>query len=77
MSHTFSSLGIDKKLMEGTAILRYGSNHPINNHNNNIPNTNNNNHKSSNNLFGLSKVEVSKEPVNANPSKGFGNFVYI
>lgn len=83
--HTFSSLGSDKKLMESATMTpnRYGSTHSINNNNNNIPNTNtinnnsSSNKSSSNNLFSLSKVEVSKEQVNANPSKGFGNFVYI
>lgn len=72
-SHTFSSLGIDKKLLESSSTpiltaIRYGSNHSINI--NNKPNKN----KSTTNG---KNVEQSKEQVNTNPSKGFGNFVYI
>ncbi|XP_063701134.1 uncharacterized protein LOC134831347 [Culicoides brevitarsis] len=49
--HNFSSLGIDKKLMEAATPIRYGNN--------------------------AKNVQESKEQVNTNPSKGFGNFVYI
>lgn len=66
--NSFSSLGIDKKLLE-------------------VENNNNNNSNNNNNHNGGSKIMVTNngnnhnniviEAVNNNPSKGYGNFVYI
>uniref|UniRef100_A0A336M7Z2 CSON011803 protein n=1 Tax=Culicoides sonorensis TaxID=179676 RepID=A0A336M7Z2_CULSO len=91
VSHTFSSLGIDKKLIdiESTTPSRHGSSQSINssslgqqnqkkNNNQNKPNTNKNCTIFSSNQSNENPTQQhSKEQVNTNPSKGFGNFVYI